>query len=552
MLKFIAIMKKQISILLLSLFIFTACEKQLLRKDEILQKRDALESATPSLLLSSVIQKSTFVYQAEGGASNKMLATAVQFMQGNRNSDDNIYKNFAKPNSELYNLTAQIKLVQAAINDVHKKGLKNYEGIFIVFKTLLWSTATDLYGDMYYTEGLRGQDGILFPKFDEQKDIYPALIQDLKDATQLLTEGTEEIDQTYDIMYGGDKSKWIKLSNSLRLRLLMRSVKNLPNGASEIAAVAALPLITANSENAAIEYKTGDVTYSWPMGGANMPFQQNFLIMRPSKTLVDTLKTLNDNRLKVWVAPLEKPWTNNPSDNGVVVNTTDPNGFSYTSTWEYIDRSNPLLNNVAYAIQDSLTLYAGYEAGMYAEVLYANGSYDFPDSKWNYKVSTFSKLLNQNAHPLIKATVIQADEVHFLLAEAAVKGYVAGADAETLYKRGVELAMNRWGQSLPGGYFDNAAAKFPASGTNEEKLAKIGLQKWLGLFMMGVEAYSDLRRTGIPAIEHNGKLANGLNAFPLRLRYPESEMANNAQNYSSAVSKLDKGDNEYSKMWLIK
>ncbi len=545
-------MKKQISILILTLFVLTACQKQLLRQDELLQKRDAKESASPNLLLSSIIQKSAFTYQAEGGASNKTLAATVQYMQGNRNSDDNIYKSFAQPKSDLYSFTAQIKLVQAAIDEVHSKGLKNHEGIFLIFKSLLWSTVTDLYGDIYYTEGLRGQDGILFPKFDEQKDIYPKLIQNLKDATQLLTEGTEEIDPTYDILYGADKTKWIKFANSLRLRLLMRAVKNLPNAAAEIATVAALPLMNDNVDNASIDYKDGDGTYAWPMGSSSMLFKENFMIMRPSKTLVDSLKTLNDERLNVWIAPLEKPWTNVPSQNGVVVNTTDLNGFTYTSTWEYIDRNNLSLKNQASFIQDSLTLYAGYPAGMYLNVYSANGSYDGQTTIWNYKISTFSKLLNQNAHPLLKAAMLQADEVQFLLAEAVVKGYVTSGNAETLYKKGVELALNRWGRPLPATYFNSTAAKFPVSGTNNQKLAKIGLQKWLGLFMMGVEAYTDLRRTGQPAILQNGNLSTGLYKFPLRFRYPETESANNAQNYLSAVAKLDKGDTESSSMWLIK
>ena len=177
-------MKKQILLVLITLFLFASCSKQLLREDEILQKRDAVESATPNLLLSSIIQKSAFTYQAEGGVSNRTLSVTVQYMQGNRSSEDNIHKSYTKPKSDLYSITGQIKLVQAAIDEVHSKGLKNHEGIFLIFKSLLWSTATDLYGDIYYTEGLRGQEGILFPKFDDQKDIYPALIQDLKNATQ--------------------------------------------------------------------------------------------------------------------------------------------------------------------------------------------------------------------------------------------------------------------------------------------------------------------------------------------------------------------------------
>lgn len=542
-------MKKQISILLLALFVLTACEKKLLREDEILQKRDAIESATPNLLLSSIIQQSAFVYQAEGGASNKTLAATVQYMQGNRSSDDNIYKSYEKPKSDLYGFTTPIKLVQASIAQVHELGLKNYEGIFTIFKVLLWSTVTDLYGDVYYTEGLRGQDGILFPKFDEQKSIYPALIQELKNATQLLSTGTEAIDKTYDIMYAGDKSKWIKFANSLRLRLLMRASKNLAGVSAEVAAVAALPLMSTVADNASIPYLPGDRTYNWPMSYDG--YSDNFMIFRPSKTLVDSLKVLNDGRLQVWVAPIEKPWTNVSANNGTVVTTTDPNNFSYSSTYEYIDRTKAGILAASKFIVDSLTLYAGYTAGMYENVLAANGSWDFPTTIFNYKISKFSKLLNEKSHSLLKAMILQSDEVQFLLAEAAVLGYIPAAGAETYYKNGVTLACARWGVTIGASYFTNPKAAFPATGTNNQKLAKIALQKWLGNFLMGVEAYADHRRTRLPAFELNGELSNGLHAFPLRFRYPETELANNAANYQAAVAKLDKGDTEYSKMWLL-
>ena len=542
-------MKKQISILLLTLFGLTACEKQLLRQDELLQKRDALESATPDLLLSSVIQQTAFAYQYEGGAGNQTLSVTVQYMQGNRSSDDNIHKSFTKPKLDLYGITGPIKLVQAAIDDVHKLGLKSYEGIFLIFKSLLWSTATDLYGDIYFTEGLRGQEAILFPKFDDQKDIYPAMIQDLKNATLLLTTGTDAIDKTYDILYGGNKAKWIKFANSLRLRLLMRASKNLPGAAAEIAAVAALPLMSSVEENASIAYLPGDRTYNWPMSYEG--YSDNFMIYRPSKTLIDSLKALNDDRLKVWVAPIEKPWTNVSGENGTVVNTTDPNGYTYTSTYEYIDRSKPGIKGAAGFIVDSLTLYAGYTAGMYENVLAANGSWDFPTTIYNYKVSKFTKLLNDKSHALLKACMLQSDEVQFLLAEAAVKGYIPAANAEAYYKSGVSLAASRWGVTIPSTYFNNSRAKFPTTGTEAQKMAKIALQKWLGHFLMGVEAYADHRRTRLPAFETNGELINGLHPFPLRFRYPETEMANNAVNYQTAIGKLDKGDTEFSKMWLI-
>jgi hypothetical protein len=542
-------MKNQIFYTLMILFIFASCSKQTLREDEILQKRDVLETAAPNLLLSSVIQKSAYTYNGLGGVNTTLLAVTMQYMQGGKSAGDNIYQGFEKPKGELYNITGQIKLIQAAIDIVHAKGLKNYEGIFTIFKSLLWSAATDLYGDIYYTEGLHGQEGILFPKFDDQKDIYPALILDLKNAAQLLAEGTEPIDPTYDLFYGGNKSRWIKFANSLRLRLLMRVSNKITTAPADIAAVAALPLMSDTPDNASIPYQGGDRTYSWPMGALYMGYTDNFLLNRPSKTLIDSLKVLNDERLKVWAAPVEKPWTNVKADNGKK-ETIVQKGYSYDVTWEFIDRSNAQINNAVKLIQDSLTYHAGYPAGSYINALAANGSWNFPDTKWNYKISIFSKLLNENSNPLLRASILQADEVQFLLAEAAVKGYITGS-AENYYKAGVTLALKRWGETIPATYFNTKAAAFPATGTTNQKLAKIALQKWLGLFMMGVESYADFRRTRLPAMEKNGDLPKSNVIFPLRFIYPETEKNNNNINYLAAIAKLNNGDSQSSKMWLL-
>jgi len=314
-----------------------------------------------------------------------------------------------------------------------------------------------------------------------------------------------------------------------------------------------LPLMNDVADNASISYLEGDKTYSWPMGKYYMGYTDNFLIMRPCKSLVDSLKALNDERLKVWCAPIEKPWTT--TTDSLAINggnrVITVKGYSYSYKWEYIDLSKSQIADAAKFIVDPMTIYAGYDPGMYEDVLSANGSYEFPDTKWNYKISTFSKMFNENAHPLLKACILQADEVQFLLAEASVKGYISSVNAENYYKKGVEFALKRWGEPLPANYFSNPKAKFPSSGTTNQKLAKIGLQKWLGLFMMGTEAYSDYRRTRLPLIEANGNLSSGLYKFPLRFRYPETELNNNAENYQEAVGRLDQGDTEFSKMWLI-
>ena len=121
-------------------------------------------------------------------------------------------------------------------------------------------------------------------------------------------------------------------------------------------------------------------------------------------------------------------------------------------------------------------------------------------------------------------------------------------------RRGVELSLKRWGEPLPSNYFSNPRAKFPATGSTTQKLSRIALQKWISLFMMGAESYADFRRTKLPAIDKNAYLTTGVPGgypFPLRFRYPQDEMNKNAANYQAAIAKLDKGDTEASKMWLM-
>ncbi len=543
-------MKKILVLITTVSLVISSCQKSAFREDELLARRNALESAEPALLMSSIIQKSAYLYQNKGGMGARNLAAAMQYLQGNRSSDDNTYLGFRQPKSDLYEYTAVIRMVQAAIVDVNKKGLKTHEGIFRIFNSMLWATVTDLYGDIFYTEGLRGQEGILFPKFDEQKDIYPALIQNLKDAAQLIADGKEPIDKAYDIMYAGDKVKWTKLANSLRLRYLMR-MSGKANVATEVAAVAALPLLADVPDNATIGYVDGNVSMSSPFGRLNNDPVGNFNMHRPSKTLVDTLKALNDERLRVWVAPMEKPWAAT-TDSGRIANgvrTLVQKGYTYTYQWEFIDRNNPRIRAITNVIVDSMTIYAGYPAGSQVTVLNSNGSYDFSDTRMNFKISKFSQLFNENAHPLIRACVMLSDEVQFLLAEAAVKGMITG-NPEAFYKKGVELSYRRWGEALPASYFNNPLAAFPATDKTKQ-LGVIGLQKWLGLFMMANEAYADYRRTRVPYLETRGLLSPTLNPFPLRYRYPESEMRNNAANYQAAIAKLNQGDTEFSKIWLV-
>ena len=144
---------------------------------------------------------------------------------------------------------------------------------------------------------------------------------------------------------------------------------------------------------------------------------------------------------------------------------------------------------------------------------------------------------------------MNSDEVQFILSEAAVKGYVNG-NADTYYREGISLSMDRWGVSGSHitAYLAQPAITLP--GNDDGKLVKIADQKWLALFTVAAETYLDIRRTQLPNIFNNGLLATY--PFPLRFIYPGAELGQNADAYNAGVATLSPAvDNQFSKMWLL-
>lgn len=540
--------------ILFSVFTIASCSKDALRTQDRQEEIDATESVNDNFLLSSIITKTATFYQRMG-YDNTKLPGAVQYIVRNFQGSDNFYSGFKSPSTELYSAMEILKLVDGAISLTEKRGSKSYQGIFMTFRALLFSFMTDYYGDIYYSEALKGREGILYPKYDKQEDIYNGLLAELETANILIPDGTVNISANEDLMFHGDKVQWQKFTNSLRLRLLMRASAKLSDAAGKMAAIvgnpSATPIFTDAEDNASIEYVGATSDNSWTGGTVNWPDREEFDKRRPSKTLVDMLAKYNDPRLEIWFAPAEKPWTSNSSLDGTTVTTTDANGYSYESTWEFIDHNNPLIEAQKINILDSNTLYAGFIAGMAGDWKNGNGHYDTESGGvvGNFKVSKFSKLFRENSHPLIRAMIMNSDEVQFILAEAAVKGMVS-VDADEYYRKGITLSMQRWGIA-DGDIADYLAQpEIALPSDNEGKLEKIAEQKWLGLFLNAVEAYLDLRRTGLPDITKNGNLSTF--DFPLRFRYPGAELGQNQDAYEQGVSTLVPAvDEESSKMWLL-
>src|SRR5581483_9373919 len=101
-----------------------------------------------------------------------------------------------------------------------------------IMQVWVFSYLTDTWGDIPYSEALQGDStgGTLTPKYDKQEDIYTSLFQRLTDAVAAMrgVSGTSSLG-SYDILYGGDLSKWAEFANSLRARLALRVVNVAPS-----------------------------------------------------------------------------------------------------------------------------------------------------------------------------------------------------------------------------------------------------------------------------------------------------------------------------------
>jgi len=528
-----------------------SCSKDDLRQYDALQQKNAVENLNDAYLLSSIIKKSSLFYQDMGWGQSK-LPGAVQYCERNYQGGDNTYQGFKQLPTDMYTAMDILKFIDASIKLADARGSKTHVGIFTTFRVLLFSFMTDFYGDVYYSEALKGREGILYPVYDKQADIYTGLLKELETANADITGGTETVSSTYDLMFGGDKVQWQKFTNSLKLRLLMRASAKYADAGTKIAAVAALPLLTeAADKNASIAYVGTSAVNSWIGGSNNWGNGGEFERRRPSKTLVDKMLSLNDPRVPVWFAPIENPWTSDAAKNGVTFKTTDPNGYTYNSTWEYVDVTKPEIAAQVPNILDKDKVYAGFIAGMFGDFKNGNGHYNTAAGgvNGNFKVSKYSKLFQENAHSLLKAQIMNKDEVQFILAEAAVKGYITG-NADTYYKAGITSSLKRWGVSdaAIATYLAQAVIALPSDAPG--KLAKIAEQKWIALFSVAAEAYLDLRRTRLPNIFSQGLLSTY--TFPNRYRYPGNELGQNVDAYNKGVATLVPAvDDEFSKMWLL-
>ena len=532
-------MKKYKIISLLVILLMGACTDQL-RENQLKQAEDVSRLTSARYLLTGSIVRIANYYQDRGFGDDKFNAI-MEYYQQLFSVKSQLYEEFAKAPEDWsyeYRLLYETK---SGMQVAEEEGAEATKAAFMILQSFLFEYMTDIFGDIPYSEAISGREGIVNPKFDNQQEIYEGLLKTLDEAVNILSSTSDNIDADQDLLYFGNKEGWIRFANSLKLRMLVRSYDAFGGSKqSDLQTVAKSLLIDDNQFNAALDYEGTNSGNSWPYGNWRDNTGADFTRRKASVTFIGLLQINNDPRLQAWIAPALKPWASKAE----TVTITDIHGFDYlVQRRDTTGAPKEYWEN--YPIDST---YVGAPVGRQElPTLYGDIGDDGGGAYENFKLSSFSMLFQQNAHPLLTATLMEASEVSFCLAEAAAKNWISG-DASSYYERGIRQNMERWGVAIA----DISAyiANNPLSMDTNNALRQIGTEKWKSFFTQGHQAWFNYRRTGFP-VEIGNVPPSVTQPFPLRWRYPTVEEDNNTENYQEAVARLGE-DTQTAKMWLIK
>lgn len=461
---------KKISFFLLLFFSFTSCKKYL----DVNISPNNPPSVPPTTILPTTTIGLAF---ANSNDLDRAASALVQHIAGVGNQTaaydvynlDGAFDN--QWNSEIYGI--DLSDLQILI-DQYSATSPAYSGIAKLEMAYLYSIATDLWGEVPYSQAAQGAK-FLFPRFDKQEDIYLGNSgSGITSLFDLVKSGIADLAKTSvlkpgsdDIVYKGDLAKWARMGNTLLLKFAIQvSNKNPALATSTIASVIAdNKYINSNSLDFEVPFgaTVGNQNALYTFNNLNRPNDQML-----STRLLNLVRSLNDTvRLAKFF--------------------TKPNG-----------------------------VFASYDNGSSAGI-----SVSAPRSKYNTYLTGVS-----GEAPIRILTNFQ---VQFILAEAALVLGTAG-DANAYYQAGITASMQKVGMTAAeiADYFASNPSVVTLSGTMEEQRRQIITQKYIAWIGNGIEAYDDYRRTGYPVLALvNNAAGDNPNVIPTRLPYTPAELAAN-------------------------
>ena len=523
----------------LALSLFTACDFQKVNTNEfeLLPEEGLMDGISIGGPITAM-QKCVFPVgtQADGTSVANRYQTAYNlaadcwsgyFGQNNNWGGPNNLNYFLKDGWVASSYTESYSTVVPLWQDLKGKTETQFPEVFAlaqILKISAWHKATDMFGPIPYKEAGKG---LITVPYDSQEEVYKSMFKELSDAIEVLTKyadnGNSKLLPNADAVYAGDVHKWVVYANSLMLRLAMRVYY------ADAALSKKYALQAVNHSYGVMKTKDDEAKME---RGASLEFKNNLDVLinqynecRMGSSMLAYLGGYQDPRLP-------KYFNTSTVSQAVTVGTYGkysgvPTGHDVSSNDAFKDSSRP-------AITSTTPTY------------------------W-----------------------MRASEVYFLLAESALHGFAVGGTAESLYEKGIEMSFEENGIASsevadymssglkpsaysfhltnPGVNVDVPAvteATTAWSGTDEEKLEKIMIQKWIALYPNGQEAWTEYRRTGYPKLHStitnysNGEVDSEVGIRRMRFPTNKSTSAEDIANLESARKLLRGGlDKAGTRLW---
>ncbi|WP_266368797.1 SusD/RagB family nutrient-binding outer membrane lipoprotein [Tellurirhabdus rosea] len=226
--------------------------------------------------------------------------------------------------------------------------------------------------------------------------------------------------------------------------------------------------------------------------------------------------------------PAKYPLMTSNADNAVVRHTAT---LPSNNEWHQVMiRDGRTDWNISSTLADKLNALGDTRITIYAapnkDGKYSGHPNGLPDAIATNYLSSSSGIGSYFLRAETPSVLMTFAELNLTLAEAALDGDITG-DAAGYFEKGITASFEQYGLKIPATYLATVGAV---------TRAKVLEQKWIALYGQGVEAWTEYRRTGLPAMPTRDPRAVFENdgVLPTRLPYPSTE-------YSLNKASLDKG-----------
>ncbi|MBN1145130.1 MAG: SusD/RagB family nutrient-binding outer membrane lipoprotein [Bacteroidales bacterium] len=481
-------MKNILLVSLVALLLFASCEKL----ENYNENPNNVSETHPQLLLNTIEWRA---FQVEGAAPLFASRMIVQ-------TDGEEAEQYYKWDRGSFGSYGVLRDVTKMMEEAERIESNNYQALARFFRAYYFYNLTLVFGDIPYSQALKGESNQIYaPAYDQQKDLFIGILQELEEASDMMND--DLIDG--DIIFNGNPQKWKKLINSFRLKVLLTLSK-----------------------------KTAD---------SDLDVAGSFAGIVANETLMESI---DDNGQLVFIDQLGNRYT-------------EYNSSSYGSA-RYMDST--FIQRLQDREDPRLFIYCGQtrnakEAGLPINDFsaYEGGNPIAPYNEVNLKAAAgnVSKVnLRYTTDPTCEPHMLMGyHELQFILAEARIKGWIDDADAETYYEKGIEASFEFYyeyskelseyvSETALNEYLTHPLVDLSTASGDEERLERIIMQKYLASFLQGGwSMYYEHLRTGYPAFSYLPTLTP-----PARWMYPNSEYQLNSKNVSDAITRQFGADND--------